>query len=87
MANDMSDDREVRQIPGLATLIVPEELAQQVVDYVATLNASDIDVGGYMINLGQRFGRLAETTQTVTNCKDTGGGKDTLCDNDTYIVK
>lgn len=85
MAEDTT--RKVEQVPGVASLIIPEDLAQQVVEYVATLDATDTDVSGYMMNLGLNFGRLAETTQTVTNCKDTNGGKDTLCDNDTWITK
>ncbi len=87
MSDTGSNDREAQDIPGVATLFIPEDIAPQVVDFVAGLEADDTDVTGYMRGLGLNFVRLAETTQTVTNCKDTNGGKDTLCDNDTWITK
>lgn len=79
-------DGNVQEIPGVVTLIIPEDLSQQIVDYVATLEGGD-DVSGYMLRLGMNLGTLAATTQTLTNCKTTQGGKDELCDNDTYIEK
>lgn len=85
MAGKLSDGN-VQEIPGVVTLIIPEDLSQQIVDYVATLEGDD-DVSGYMLRLGMNLGTLAATTQTLTNCKTTQGGKDELCDNDTYIEK
>jgi hypothetical protein len=87
LADKQSNERDVQDVPGLATLIIPEDLAQRVVEHIATLEHGDTDVSGYMMNLGLNLGRLAEQTQTVTNCKDTGGGKDQLCDSDTWITK
>ncbi len=87
MADTTNSGREVQDVPGVATLIIPEELSQKVVDYVATLETADADVSGYMLRLGLNIGTFAATTQTLTNCKTTQGGKDELCDNDTYIEK
>lgn len=87
MAKKSSDDREVQDIPGIATLIIPEELSDKVVEYLATLEAGDTDVSGYMIGIGLNLGTFAMSTQTLTNCKTTQDGKDELCDNDTYIEK
>ncbi len=86
MADKLSDGN-VQEIPGVMTLIIPQELSQQIVDYVATLEGGGDDVSGYMLRLGLNLGTLAASTQTLTNCKTTQGGKDELCDNDTYIEK
>jgi hypothetical protein len=87
MAEKSDVNSNTKDVPGLATVVIPEHLAQEVVEFVAKLEAGDTDVSGYMLNLGLGLRTFAESTQTLTNCKNTNGGKDELCDNDTYIDK
>lgn len=87
MAETTNTKGELRDEPGLATLIIPKQLVEQVVDFVETLETGDDDVAGFMMLGGALGGRiLHETTQTVTRCRDTNNGKDQMCDNDTFTT-
>jgi len=84
--SDENRDDNVQEIPGVATLFIPVDLAQQVIDYIATQEASDVDVSGYMFNLG--FGAPASTSQsTAKNCHTTNAAPhgDTICDTDVFV--
>ncbi len=81
---------EINDVPGYSTLVVPQEYAQQLTDYLESLdrggNGED-DVSGFMLSTG--IGGINQQgstqTQTASNCKMTTLGRgDVICDTDTF---
>ncbi len=94
MADDKTNAGGNSEESGVTVVTVPDDKAQAVLDFVASLESEEADVSGHMIT-GTRVGAIggalsAKGGRSLSGCSQTGGtgfGTDWQCsDTDTVIL-
>ena len=89
MDNEEQASPQTKVVPGMVTLVLPESVAETILESLETAREGDEDVSGYMLNMGIGASRLnaSSTTYTTTSpCTHTTvGNGDLNCDVDEWV--